>query len=81
MVFQSGKYNYEGLKLKVPCFWNLDHLEKLLHNYHDKSIVEFLRYGWPISHDGHKYNSEKIQNWKGANVNKEAVKAYLQNEL
>ena len=44
----------------LPC-WNLDCLEKLLHDCHDKSIIEFLKYGWPISHDGHKYNTTKLK--------------------
>ena len=48
----------------MPCFWNLNHLEKLLHNYHDKAIVDHLRYGWPISHDGHEYNQKKSKTGK-----------------
>ena len=53
----------------------------MLQDYYDNQIVTFLKFGWPISHDGRAYNSEKIKNWKGAIVNKEAVKAYLENEL
>ena len=80
-MFQSGKHYFEGLKLKVPYFWNLDHLEKLLHDYHDKTIVQLLKFGCPVSHNGCKYNTSKIKNWQGGNVDKSAVKAYLQNEL
>ena len=43
--------------------------------------VDFLEFGWPISHDGRKFNSQKVANWKGALVNKLEVKKYLQNEL
>ena len=53
----------------------------MLTNYHDKHIIKLLKFGWPISHDGRAYDSEKLENWKGAIVNKEAVKAYLENEL
>ena len=80
-VFNSGLYNFEGLKIKLPVFWNIDTLETMLENYHDKEIIKFLKYGWPISHDGRWYNTEKIKNWKGALINKQAVKAYLENEL
>ena len=55
----------------------MDHLEILLANYHDKEIIQFLKFGWPISHDGREYNSKKLANWKGAIINKEAVKVYL----
>ena len=80
-VFNSGLYNFQGLKIKLPIFWNIQVLEKLLHNYKDKEIIQFLKYGWPISHDSRRYNTEKIKNWKGALINKTAVKAYLENEL
>ena len=80
-VFNSGLYNFNGLKLKLPVFWNIKVLEKLLHNYRVKEIIQFLKYGWPISHDSRRYNTEKIKNWKGAMINKTAVKAYLENEL
>ena len=80
-VFNSGLYNFQGLKIKLPVFWNIQVLEKLLHNYKDKEIIQFLKYSWPISHDSRRYNTEKIKNWKGALINKTAVKAYLENEL
>ena len=40
-----------------------------------------MKFGWPISHDGRAYNVQKLENWKGAIINKLVVKAYLQNEL
>ena len=80
-MFNSGLYNFQGLKINLPIFWNIQVLEKLLHNYKDKEIIPFLKYGWPISHDGRRYNTEKIKNWKGTLINKTAIKAYLENEL
>ena len=78
---KSGTSNASGLRIPVPCFWNLKRLESLLVGYKDLEALEFLKFGWPISHDGRKYNSEKVSNWKGTLVNKEQVKKYLQNEL
>ena len=69
------------MKIPVPCFWNLNRLKDLLVDYHDKIVVEFLKYGWPVNHDGRKYNSKKIENWKGAITNKKQVQKYLENEL
>ena len=40
-----------------------------------------LKYSWPISHEGRRYNTEKVKNWKGAIINKKAIKAYLDNEM
>ena len=69
----SGSCNAHGLKIPVPCFWDLNKLEALLGCYHDKEALEFLRYGWPISHDGRCYNTEKLENWSGAVLNKNSV--------
>ena len=80
-ISRSGKSNVVGLKIPVPCFWNLNRLKDLLIDYHDKIVVDFFKCGWPINHDGHKYNSQKIDNWKGAITNKKQVQKYLENKL
>ena len=77
----SGICNAQGLKIPVPCFWNLDKLEVLLSNYNDKEALEFLKYGWPISHDGRRYNTKKLKNWSGAVLNRHGVQSYLKKEL
>ena len=38
-----------SLKIPTNCKWNFHFLEELLDNYDDKRIVDFLRYGFPIS--------------------------------
>ena len=35
--------------MPVPTHWDLDLLKSLLEDYDDKLIVDFLRYGWPMS--------------------------------
>ena len=80
-IFKSGKPNYIGLKLPINQFWNLDTLEQMLSDYHDNNIVQFLRFGWPISHNGQAYSSQSCDNWKGVNVYPVEVRKYLDNEL
>ena len=70
-----------GSETKTSSVLEHRSIRKMLHNYKDKEIIQFLKYGWPISHDGRRYNTEKIKNWKGVVINKTAVKAYLENEL
>ena len=77
----SGSCNAQGLRIPVPCFWDLNKLEALLGCYHDKEALDFLKYGWPISHDGRHYNTKKLENWRGAVLNKDSVRKYLENEL
>ena len=45
-------HNFESTQVEVGCTWNLDHFQELLKNYEDKDIINFLRFGWPISHNG-----------------------------
>ena len=46
---QIGKHDFMSLKIPTNCKWNFHFLEELLDNYDDKRIVDFLRYGFPIS--------------------------------
>ena len=61
--------------------WNLNLLEKLLHDYKHKEIVEFLRYGWPISHNGCTGSSMVPQNWPGVIVNSSHIKDYFEKDI
>ena len=49
LVRASGKPNYLEARVPAPTHWDLDLLENLLEDYDDKLIVDFLRYGWPMS--------------------------------
>ena len=53
----------------------------MLEEYHDKQIIQFLKFGWPISHDGRKYLDLHCDNWKGAKLNPVQVSKYLLNEI
>ena len=48
-VRASGKPNYLEARVPVPTHWDLDLLDGLLEDYEDKLVVDFLRYGWPMS--------------------------------
>ena len=45
----SGKPYYLEARMPVPTHWDLDLLDGLLEDYEDKLVVDFLRYGWPMS--------------------------------
>ena len=53
----------------------------MLEEYHDKQIIQFLKFGWPISQDGRKYSDLNCDNWKGAKLNPVQVSKYLLNEI
>ena len=69
-------HNFESANVQINCLWNLDKLETLLHNYKDKVIVTFLKYGWPISHNGKTGCTDIPVNWLGAFQNASDVRCF-----
>ena len=49
MVRNSGKCNFQDQRIPVNSSWDLDKLQQWLQNYHDKQLIEFLKYGWPLN--------------------------------
>ena len=46
---ENGYPNRWGAQILVPSNWNLPPYQELLQNYWDKDVVEWTRFGWPIS--------------------------------
>ena len=38
----------QGCKIEIPTTWNVPLFEELLEDYHDKEIVKYIKYGWPL---------------------------------
>ena len=50
MVKQSGKHNFEEMKITVNYSWDLNKLQEWLgEDYHDKEVISYLRFGWPLN--------------------------------
>ena len=65
--------------MPVPTHWDLDLLGSLLEDYEDTLVVEFLRYGWPMSILPLTNGSAKV-NQKGALEFPNAINYYLATE-
>jgi hypothetical protein len=50
-------------------------------DYKDRDIIKFLKFGWPINHDGSSFNTQITKNWKGANNYPAEVDQYLLKEI
>ena len=78
---QAQEHNFKGAKIPVPTHWNLDLLDKLLADYEDKEVVEFLRYGWPMSRGKFPLTLPDAKiNHKGAYACHDEVTRYIQKE-
>ena len=47
-VKQSGRHNFQVCRILLPSKFNFEFLETELHNYNDKMILEFLKFGFPV---------------------------------
>lgn len=79
-VHESGLPNYIGCKIPIFSRFNLQFLKFMLHGYHDSEVVDFLEYGWPISHDKSDTQKTKPKNHKGALDFSSELEEYLKKE-
>ena len=78
---KAQDHNFRGAKIPVPTHWNLELLDNLLVDYEDREIVDFLRYGWPMSRDTFPLTLPEAKiNHKGAYTCHEEVTRYIQKE-
>ncbi|RLF63524.1 MAG: hypothetical protein DRN30_06465, partial [Thermoplasmata archaeon] len=74
-------YNYNSTRIPVPSGLNIENIRRLLINFHDKQVCEFLEYGWPINHDRSIEPKQCGSNYGGVNEYLAQVSAYLTKEL
>lgn len=80
-VKQSGLPNYKGCRIPLKTRWNCEFLTQELRDYDDNQIVEFCRYGWPISITNTEFKSRKIpRNHKSARDYPDQMSAYIARE-
>ena len=51
-VLASGKPNFMEARIPSPSCFNFDYLHDMLFDYEDKQIIDLLKYGFPLAHDG-----------------------------
>ena len=82
LVNQRGYPNRFGARIPVFCKWNLDLLEDKLVDYHDKEVVEWMRFGWPTGRLPTQQEPVKtFRNHKGATEFPQALKDYVTKEM
>ena len=81
MVREQGYPNMFGTRIPVNSGWNINKLEELLEDYHDKEVIEGIKFGWPTGRlptmpDPHK----TFKNHQGAIDFPEDLKKYINKE-
>ena len=80
-VQESGLYNFQGCRIPVGSHINIQLLDGLLTEYHDREILDFLQYGWPIERDPDIPLELGGINHKGATMFNVQVDEYIQKEI
>lgn len=80
LVRKTGVPNAKGLKIPVNTKLNIAFFEAICQNDKDKQTVQYMKFGWPLGHDGHTIPPEPKRNHKGARDFPEATMEYLQSE-
>ena len=81
LVRTRGYPNRYGARIPIKSNWNLQKLQQQLQDYHDKEIVDWLRYGWPSGRlPTMEPPAKTYKNHKGATDYPEALQKYITKE-
>jgi hypothetical protein len=80
-VKQSGIPNFLGNRIPVYSKLNIQFFRHMLGSYHDCNLVEFLNFGFPVSHNGTQTHNQRPPNHKGAREFPSDIDTYLEREL
>ena len=80
-VIQSGGYNFQTTCVTVGQKINIQLLSDLLQEYHDREILQFLQYGWPVERSGDISLEWGDRNHKGATGFPDHIDTYIEKEI
>ena len=71
-----------GAQVPVKLGWNVQLLENLLSGYHDREVVQWIKYGWPVSRPlNWRDPTPSFENHASAEQFLEDVENYIAKEL
>ena len=77
----SNKPNYLGCRIPVTSNINCTLLKEWLSDYHDKGVVNFIRFGWPIDSSTCEPHGKSVKNHQGALQFQEELNKHIRKEL
>ena len=81
-VKEKGYPNAWNAQIPVKSSWNLEMFESLLVNYTEMDVIQWLRYGWPVSRPPNWPDPQPVmKNHKGATDFPDDMERYIRKEL
>ena len=63
---KSEQPNYKSSKIVVNNSWNFSYLREHLKDYHDREVLKFFEFGWPLNETNTELQSKIPPNQAGA---------------
>ena len=80
-VVSKGVPNYRGARLQLESGVNIGEWEKSRSKFNDKTLVEMLKYGFPIGFTGKEAPATGMRNHTSARAHPVSVGAYVAKEV
>lgn len=80
LVRESGVANADGCKIPLKTKLNVEFIDHMTKGTKHNNIVKYLRFGWPLGHDGKTIPPEAKRNHTGVTKFQEKTKEYLAKE-
>ena len=81
LIKNSGVYNFQKCRIRVPSDLNIEQWRAYLLDYDDRMVVEFLEYGWPVNFVSDVLPVSDLRNHKGARDFGYAVDIFIESEI
>ena len=81
LVHESGRLNKDLCKIRVGTNWNIPLLSDMLHDYHDKEVLQYLEYGFPVDRDDEVQLELGGLNHRGATDHPQHIDEYIKKEI
>lgn len=78
---RSGQSNAEGMKIPIKTKLNIRYFHEMCKNTVHKKHIKYLKYGWPLGHNGKTIPNEPKRNHKGVTEFQTETHEYIQKEV
>lgn len=79
-IRKSGVCNADGLQIPLQSKLNIQFIQEMVKGSQHDKIVKYLKFGWPLGHDGVTIPPEAKQNHKGVKEFATETEIYLNSE-
>lgn len=80
LIRRSGVCNADGVRIPLKTQVNTKFIQEMVRGSKHKKIVKYLKFGWPLGHDGETIPPEAKCNHKGVVNFQTETKTYLAEE-